>query len=358
MINLTHYHKSEKMNNKLFLMALSVVFCISCKQTNVNIDAFNQVIEVSTLDSIYSDEEDELGLITDIGIYDGILIAKHMHDEYNFSLIDLASGKLLQRWGRKGNGSDEYLDFGSNFVIQDSLLVFSERMKKKIHYVSIPNVLKNSDSVDVAQAFYPYTVDFRPTRFCFLDTYKLAVGSFKEGRFGVLDSNDSIMDFASGYPFGYEEIEGIYRGNVFQSDIKSNNKQRKFVISTFASDVFEIYQLSDNCVHRTFVSPYANIPQIKQKGGRFTVDYDKSIAGLMKMAVSDDLICFTYSSLSYTEAAAMDMASREILCFNWKGEKVKKYILPFPISNLSIDEHYIYVVRYQNDRTIVYRFSL
>lgn len=346
------------MKNKLLLIVLSIVFCISCKQTTVNVDTFNKVIEVSTLDSIYSDEEDELGIVTDIGIYDGILIAKHMLDEYNFSLIDLASGKLLQRWGKKGDGPDEYLDFGSNFAIQDSLLVFSEGMKKKIHYVSIPNILKNNDSVNVAQVFYPYTVDFRPTRFGFLDAYKLAVGSFKEGRFGVLDSNDSIMNVASDYPFSYEEIEGIYRGNVFQSDIKANDKQRKFVISTFASDVFEIYQLSDNCIHRTFVSPYVNVPQIKQKGGRFAVDYDKSTAGLMKMAVSDDLICFTYSSLSYTEAAAMDMASREILCFNWKGEKVKKYILPFPIANLGIDEHYIYVVRYQDDRMIIYRFSL
>lgn len=349
---------TRKMKSRLFIISLSVAIFISCKQTTVRVDDFDKVIEITVLDSIYSDGEETLAPITDISVYDGILVAKHMRDEYNFSLIDVASGKLLQRWGKKGNGPDEYLDFGSNFVIQDSLLVFSEYMKKKIDYISIANVLKNSDSVNVRQVPYPYTVNFRPARFCFLNDWKLAVGSFEEGRFGVLDSNDSIRDFLFDDPFGYEEIKGIYRGSVFQGDIKSNDKQQKFVISTFASDVFEIYQLADNDIHRTFVSPFTNAPQIRRKGGRFGVDYDKSIAGLMKMAVSDELICFIYSSLSYTEAAAKGMASREILCFNWKGEKVKKYVLPFPVSSLCIDGRYAYVVRYQDDIAIVYRFEL
>ena len=345
------------MKSKLFILSLFLVIFISCKQTTVGIDDFDKVIEITALDSIYADEE-VLAPITDIGIYDGMLIAKHMRDEYHFSLIDMESGKLVQRWGKQGNGPDEYLDFGSNFVIRDSLLIFSEYMKKKINHVSIANVLNGSDSVNVKQGPYPYTAKFRPARFCFLNDWKLAVGSFGEGRFGVLDSNDSIRNFLFDYPFGYEEIKGIYRGSVFQGDIKSNDKQRKFVISTFASDVFEIYQLADNKIHRTFVSPFANAPQIREKGGRFAVDYDKSIAGFMKMAVSDELICFIYSSLSYTEAAAKGMASREILCFNWKGEKVRKYVLPFPVSNLCVDGRYAYVVRYQDDIAVVYRFEL
>lgn len=343
--------------NLILIVLLSAIF-IACKQSSAGIDAFDKVIEITEYDSIYSDKDDALGVITDMEISNGILVTKHMRDEYSFSFLKVASGKLLQRWGRKGEGVNEFLDFGSNFVIQDSLLIFGERMKKKINYISITDILGDSSTINITKEPYPYTVDFRPTRFCFLDTQKIAVGSFKEGRFGVLDSNNTIVDYSSDYPFSYDEIEGIYRGSVFQSDIKSNNKQHKFVISTFASDIFEIYQISDSGIYRVFVSPFKNIPQIWKKGERYTVDYDKSIGGLMKMAVSDDLICFTYSSLSYTEEAAKDMESREILCFNWEGEKVKKYILPFPISNFCIEEHYIYGIRYFDDQTVVYRFDL
>ena len=78
-------------------------------------------------------------------------------------------------------------------MIRVSLLIFSEYMKKKINYVSIANVLNGSDSVNVKQVPYPYTANFRPARFCFLNDWKLAVGSFEEGRLGVLDSNETAL---------------------------------------------------------------------------------------------------------------------------------------------------------------------
>lgn len=346
------------MKKSLFLVVLLLITFVACEQDKVTVDTFDKVTRIAVYDSIYSDKEDALGVITNIGIYKDILIAKHARDEYSFSFISVASGKLIQRWGKKGEGKDEFLDFGNTFAIKDSLLVFLERNRKGINYVSIEDILSSNGVENVVKENYPYNVDFRPMRFCFLDNLKIAVGAFKEGRFGVLDSNNNIVGCFSDYPFNCEEVEGIYRGNVFQCDIKSNNKQDKFVISTVASDVFEIYQVADDGIHRIFVSPYVNEPKIWKKGGRFAIDSDNSIAGLMKMAVSDDLICFTYSTLSYTEAAAMDVASKEILCFNWKGEKVKKYILPFPVSNFCIDDHYIYGVRYFDDKTVIYRFSL
>lgn len=346
------------MNNNLVLLALLFITIVACKQRDMSVDAFDKVSELTVYDSIYSDKEDVLGAITDIEIYRDMLITKHARDEYSFSFISVENGKLIQRWGKRGEGRDEFLDFGGGFMIKDSQLVFLEHNKKCINYVSIADILNGGSVTNIVKENYPYNVDFRPMRFCFLDNQKVAVGAFKEGRFGVLDSNNNIVDCYFDYPFDCGKVEGLYRGNVFQCDIKSNKKRDMFAISTYVSDVFEIYQVSDDGIHRTFVSPFENEPKIWEKGGRLAIDYDNSIAGLMKMAVSDDLICFTYSALSYTEAAAMDITSKEILCFNWKGEKVKKYILPFPISNFCVDKHYIYGVRYLDDQTVIYRFRL
>lgn len=346
------------MKNNIVLLVLLFIAIVACQQSNVSIDTFDKVSEITVYDSIYSDEEDALGVITDIEIWGDVLVAKHMRDEYSFSFISVANGKLIQRWGKRGEGRDEFLDFGSGFTIKDSLLVFVEQMKKSINYASIQDILNARSIINIVKENYPYNVDFRPMRFCFLDNQKVAVGAFKEGRLGVLDSNNNIVDCYYDYPFNCGKVEGLYRGSVFQCDIKSNKKHDMFAISTYVSDVFEIFQVSDDGIYRIFVSPFRNEPKIWEKGGRFAIDYDNCIAGLMKMAVSDDLICFTYSSLSYTEAAAKDITSKEILCFNWKGEKVKKYILPFPISNFCVDEHYIYGVRYFDDKTVIYRFGL
>ncbi|WP_291530365.1 BF3164 family lipoprotein [Bacteroides sp. UBA939] len=343
-------------NNLVLIILLSIIF-VACEQPSVSIDTFDEVCEIVAYDSIYSDE-DVLDIITHIGIHNDILIAKYMRDEYNFSFIDATNGKLLKRWGKVGEGPGEFIDFGGDFFIQDSCFVFVERNKQMINSVSLTDILGDSSTINVVKEPYPYTVDFRPFRFRFLDNQTIATGSFKEGRFGILDSNNNIVGCYFDYPFAYDEINGIYRGATFQGEIMTNNKQGKFVISTFASDIFEIYQVSDSGVYKKFVTPYKNAPLICQRRGRYAIDYDKSIAGLMKMAVSDDLICFTYSSLNYTEAAAMDKVSREILCFNWEGEKVKKYILPFPIGNFCIDEHYIYGIRYFDDKTVIYRFDL
>lgn len=344
------------MKNLLLLLFPALFF--ACAQSPVGMDVFDEVSEITGYDSIYSDKEDALGAIVDIVVYKGLLVTRHVRDEYSFSFIDIENGKVLRRWGKTGRGAGEFLDFGVNFCVQDTSLVFAEQMNKRINHVSVADILGDSSAVDVLSEPYPYTVDFRPTRFCLLDTLKVAVGAFKGGRLGVLNSDNAVVDSSFDYPFDCGEVTGIFKGSVFQGDIKSNSKQDKFVVSTFASDVFEIYQSSADGIHRIYVSPYQNVPQVLKRGERYSVDHDKSIAGLMKMAVSDDLICFTYSSLSYTEAAGMDMESKEILCFDWEGRKIKKYILPVPISNFCIDKEYIYGVRYLEDETVIYRFDL
>lgn len=78
----------------------------------------------------------------------------------------------------------------------------------------------------------------------------------------------------------------------------------------------------------------------------------------MSLTVSDELICFTYSDEKYNNAHENALTSEEILCFNWNGEKIKKYILPFPVSSFCIDRQYLYGVRYSGEESIIYRFKL
>lgn len=340
-----------------YLLTFLLLTCISCKENDIT--SFDVVCKIEKYDVLFSDKNEPWGLVTDLEIVDSVLLVKHANDKYHFSFIDVSKRNMLYRWGRIGEGPGEFLDFGSGLMVQGAELMFVNSMQKELNYVSIANLLKkNEDSLIVKKESYPYTVDFRPFRIGLVGEKKIAVGAFKQGRFGVFDSLNNTVYNISEDPFYDSEIQGLYRGVVFQSEIKTNDKQAKFVMSTFASDVFEIYNASSDSIYRTYISPFKNIPQTHKKGDSYAIDYDQSIAGLSNLAVSDELICFTFSSQSYNEAAKVDFASNEILCFNWNGKKIKKYILPFAVAKFCIDKYYIYGVVYQNDETVVYRFKL
>ena len=121
---------------------------------------------------------------------------------------------------------------------------------------------------------------------------------------------------------------------------------------------YYVGEIEGKDIHRIFLNPYNHIPLIRERAGRYGIRINESIAGLMKMAVSDEMICFTYSAESYAKANKAGFISNEILCFNWKGGKIKKYLLPFPISTFCVDKHFIYGVRYIDDESIIYRFKL
>lgn len=330
---------------------------ISCKEHDIY--SFDNVYIVDKYDVLCSDTVEPWGPITEIGIIDSILVLKHANDDYNFSFVDVKNGKVLCRWGTVGDGPDDFLDFGTSFTALDSQIVFLESNKKTLNYVPLKKLLNGDTRKSAVKTEnYPYTINFRPFKIENIGNKKIALGAFIKGHIGVLDSLNNIISCMYEDPFEISEIQGLNRGIVFQGEIKANEKQQKVVISTFASDVFEIYSVSDDSIRRIYLSPFHNIPQIYKKGEYYAIDSNKSIGGIRHLAVSDELICFFYLSDSYDEASRKDFSSDEILCFNWNGEKVKKYILPFTISNFCLDKNYLYGVQYFNDKTVIYRFNL
>jgi hypothetical protein len=326
------------------------------------VDDFSVVHTIVDYDSIYSYKNDILGAVGDMAVIDSIIITRNINDDRYFAFIDIDKGKLLTKWGVRGQGPGEYVQISSRFTVWDDRLVFLDNVKKEINYVPLSVILKQDSIIKTVKEPYPYIVDFRPRDLTVVGDKKIVSGSFKKGHFGVLDSSNNIVSHPFDFPFIYKGIDGIYRGSTFQSLIKPNSKQRKFAISFFCSDIFEIYQVNDTNIVKTYTSRFKHIPQITKKPRAYTtyaVDYYNSIAGLLNMSVSDDYVCFAWSSKNYEESANLDHASNEILCYNWNGEKVKKYILPFPIHRFCIDKEYIYGLRYYDDEeTVIYRFRL
>ncbi len=326
----------------------------SCTSEKSDINVFAEKCYINEYDSIYSDVNDVLSSVTDLDVIDDVVIFKHREDEYNFSFIETKTGKLLTKWARVGNGPNEFIQLGAGFTVVDSTLVFLDIAKKKINIVEINDILRN-DVKQIKQISYPYTREFRPMRFTLVDDLIYFLGSFEDGRLGGMNlSSDSIFMF-SDFRFDCTEVPQMYRGVVYQGLLKGNNKRKKFVCMTYSSDLFEIYSYIGGNIERTFSYPHREEPKVAHVDNRFLSDYENSIVGLKKMSVSDDLICFMYSPLKNVDDSGL---SDEILCFDWEGNKVKKYILPFPIKDFCVSKEYIYGIRYVQEDLVLYRFRL
>lgn len=332
----------------------------ACTSNGESIDDFSDVRTIECYDSLYSDKYDPLGSIREIAVADSVIVLQNSGFDYHFAFINAKTGSLITKWGKEGRGPGEYLRIGAGFSISASQLFFLDAMKKEINYLPLSNILNGTD-LAVKSIPYPYTGDFRPKYIVPLNDKKIVVGGLKEGRFGILDAENDIEACLFDYPFDFPEIQGIFRGSVFQSKIKSNEKRNRFIIMTLVSDIFEIYENTDTGVRRVYISSFEDIPKIIEKprpGVTHRIDYNNSRAGLMRLATSDDLICLTYSSESDIKASQNDKSSDEILCFDWDGKKIRKYILPFPINNFCIDRENIYGTRIIGEETVIYRFPM
>lgn len=109
---------------------------------------------------------------------------------------------------------------------------------------------------------------------------KIVTGGFKEGYWGALDSQNHIIPNVAELPFDAGEVSGLEKGTVFGGILKANSKQSKFVLSIRASDIFEIYRVSDDGINRVYVSPFKHIPKTWKKGGGYAIDYNQSIGGI------------------------------------------------------------------------------
>lgn len=349
------------MKNIYWSIICVIFLCGSCGQSDSEeIESFEVVKNIVDFDSIYSDKNSPSGIITAIDVFDHMIIAEHGDDEQFFSFIDIENGRLLRKWGNRGKGRNEYIRLGAGFSINDSALVFLDEVKQEVNYVPIEEVL-DSVELQIKKDPYPYTRDFRPFHMIMIGRWKIAVGGFTDGRFGILDSLGQVVHCSFDYPFDMpDEIDGIYRGVVFQSQIKSSQKQSKFVLHVVYSDIFEIYEIKGGKPYRIYVSPFNYVPQIKEARNmnRYALDSRKNIVGLTKMAVSDNLIAFLYSTDLCWDFRKGTQQLNTVLCFDWNGNKVAKYILPIAVNGFCIDSEYIYGYRYDGDETVFYRFKM
>ena len=344
-------------SRRLILISMTLLFVSCINNTTSDNVVRHTLVNYRPLNDY---DIDRIGTIRDAVLFNNYIILTTANSNKCFHMIDTESGNLIKSWGHKGRGPGEFLSIGRQLSVNDSILYFSDNGRKKLHAIPIDTLLSSgyvqSDGMD-----YPYTADFRPTKFLALNEHFVCLGAIKNMRFGWLDGdNGRIIPHDNYYMPHSEFIEGIYVGSVYQSIMQSNPSGNTFVISLLSSDYFEIFTIDNNHVYRVYENQNAFMPRVHRKaktGTEYTIDYDSSIAGNVNVTTTKDKIYFLYSGVSYSEYAAKDEANY-IKVYDWKGKHLEDLVLPFSVSRIIATDNMLYCIKQDVDKIIIYTFSL
>ena len=263
-------------------------------------------------------------------------------------VLDKNAGSILKKTGFVGHASNEYFMTPHSINVRNHQVQFMDRGGKQMCYISLSDFSQKKREM-------PYTADFRPSRAVDIDGNLICVGSLSHGRIGVVSANGGIGLLDYDYPYDTGEVEGIYRGTVFQSEIRVPSSAGQCLVYSFASDSFEMYKCVSGTLERTYTSPVNYAPAINKSGSRIRVDHNRSKAGIIHSAVTDSSVFLMTSELSYNEAAKSGFIGDRITEFRWDGSRKADYSLPVKASGFCADREYFYVICEDNDGSAVIR---
>lgn len=264
---------------------------------------------------------------------------------------DMDSWMMSKSFGTVGRARNEFLSPPGPLNIRNGRLQYYDMLRKALNYVSLETM-----EIEVYNRM-PYTVDFRPTSVLDVDSNLIAGGYFSESRLGYMrDGVISAEIFDYPYPTG--DVEGIYRGTVYQSELKAPHTRNGLLVRTLCSDSFELYAIEEDSLVRTYVHQYNYLPKVVNFGGRFGVDFKKSVSGYIRSYVTDERIYLLWSDQVYSDVSANGLYSDIIHVFDWNGQNVENYALPYKIAAFCVSGSSIYAVREYDDGTKVVKMSI
>lgn len=347
---------------KKIVTTLIVVILFAGCNTNKITTSWNEERQIQEYEVIYSDDKFEAGGdISEMRLWNNVLILYYSSGEYLFDFIDIATGERLCYWGRRGRGEGEYLSTGSSFEVNDTTLMFIDDYAKLIIKADVRAILNGASDAIVSRQPYPYTRDFRPRTITSIGEVMVATGVFSSGCIGLMDSEAKVIPNHTPYAIGRNLENAQFAGMLFQRELMGNQYNRKIVQRYYASDIFEIYTVQDTILNKIYLSEGGNEPQLKftQHPERpYIIDYDNSIAGFVNMDATDNGIYFTYLAESYAKVTGSELCSNELLSFDWNGCKKVKYLLPVSVAEFCTDDNYLYGVGFQEAATLIYRIPL
>lgn len=318
----------------------------------------SQCISVTEYDSTYIRSSVPMGDILDVAMFQNIMILKQEAEKDVFLFVDCTTGNVIKTWGRRGHGPQEFIDFGMSVDVCDSTLAFVEWDTRTLHIVNVNDIVTDTNQVRISSQTYPYTRDFRPNKLYRIGRGWLALGYFASSRLGYLTKEMKEVESNVDYPFEHDDISLLFAGTVFQG--KAACVGSLGAIITNMSDALEIVSVDSmgNITKTVEVKP-TMLPKYSNSYGQLRNLYSENSAGYSDVCADAEYIyILSGGELRYKDFAANGLMSTSIIKYDWNGNLICEYKLPFPVSEICVHGTKLYGIRPNGEDVIIYSFDI
>lgn len=205
--------------------------------------------------------------------------------------------------------------------------------------------------------------DIRPMELCPLTENLFACLNVNdETRLTLIDSVGKVIGKIGDYPSFRSRYDIKPDNDIFQSSIASSPSGDKIVLACKRTDIIEIISLKKD-KHIRLHGPLGINLEVIDHG--IAKSPEPSYNTYYVLSVNEKEIWISYSGYKNTKSTSLnpsDYLPKQILCFNWQGQPLRKIQLDYPFGGFDIDwknrllytlelrDNYAQIVRYQLDQ--------
>ena len=328
----------------LFLVLLSFPFLCGCNQdSNSQIDfAYEKKLKGKEINI-----DNEIGDPTKLFIDDSIMIILDYYKEYNLCIINIDSGNIVKRFGKKGNGPNEMQHATSiSFNKEHNNIEVFDTSNRKLFYYNIDSLLGN-------KLYSPKVEDFRTLKFTpyhlksfYKKTY-ISTGDFENFRFKMLTLNKTVSNFGEYPELSDEKIPKSIYSLVFQGNFLVNTDIRSIVSCSYKFPLIEFYSVKENdqiILEDQYFECEPKVEVMLTENFQSVSSMPNNKYGFLDLYGTSKYIYALYSGRMTRNYKEKVYASDKVLVFDWLGHKVIKFNIDRDINCLAVseDDQYLY----------------
>lgn len=276
-----------------------------------------------------------------------------------FTLIDLADGEKMYRFGKKGEGDNEFLQvFSFSGMLGDTCIGVYDSNRHCLRKINLRQVKQEQEIYPVIADDTLMSLKIFPTKY---GTY-LGMGFYEKNMLS-LSSSDSRRYFYE-YPYkdmNEKKIPNRLRGMAYQGNICLNKSLDKFLYVVRTAPIIQIYEITENEIRRTYEWTGAYPEYQTEETAQYRsapISVENKMAFINAYA-TNRFIYLLYSGKSFREAKMATFESNTVYQLTWEGKPVRKLELDFPATLICVsnEDDTLYALVNKGEMEIV-KYSL
>lgn len=324
----------------MFYLLILFIFLSSCtKGDNMHKldNSFSETKKISAVNCL--DNELLFGRPYCIHYADSSIVIYDDLTDSIFTLIDLKDDNSVFRFGRKGEGSDEFLQvFSLCNLNSDSLIGVYDVFKHTLSEMNLRRVKEGIIHFPVVAKDSLMSINIRPTKY---GTY-LGLGFYENNMISLMGSCIDSRYFFE-YPYQDDQEKAIsnrLRGMAYQGTLCSNKSLDKFMYAVRSAPIFMLYSVRDDTVDETYkwIGGYPIYKTEDTDTSRSAPMSAENKQAFVNAYATDKYIYMLYSGKSFKEAGIKAFSGNVIYQMTWNAEPVCKFELDLPIMNFCVSD--------------------